>query len=155
MPALNGTLPFTKVDGVAVRIPQNLKFDVARMQEIFFNINVSEAEIRIRDCLSGFERVKQFLLIRHDRHSDAPAASGGLDDYRIPDIINYTSCVLEIRDTLICARHHGNAGIQHFASRGDFITDQFKHPARRPDELKTCSFAGGCKNWVFREKAVT
>ena len=89
MPPLHRAIALEKVHGVAVRVGEDLDFDVSRRCQIFFDQHAIIAErppsfaLRRRKCGAETARVVG------DLHSFAPAASGRLDQHRIADLLRF------------------------------------------------------------------
>src|SRR5207302_8650101 len=69
--SLNRALAFSQTDDVAVLVPEHLKFDVARVLNIFFQIEIPIAEGGRGLRLRLTEKRGQFIFVAHDAHAAA------------------------------------------------------------------------------------
>ena len=83
--ALQGAFAFAEMDHVAVLIAENLKFDVARMLDQLFHVDVGAAEGLLGFGARGLEQGNQLAAVAHDAHAASAAAFGGLDHDGIAD----------------------------------------------------------------------
>src|SRR5260370_7853029 len=74
------------MDHFAMLVAQHLKFDVTRMLEEFFRINVWRAKGLLRLAARRLICGKKFILLAHHPHTAASSACGGFENERIPDI---------------------------------------------------------------------
>src|SRR3546814_9482477 len=74
------------VYGIALAIAEDLKFNMARVAEIFLHIDggVAKGGFRFRSGLLH-QRFK-LTFFRHNLHAAPAAARSGLDEYRITDL---------------------------------------------------------------------
>ena len=70
-----------------MRIPQYLELYVAGIGQVFFDVDVTEAEGGRGYRLGRFQGLGQLPFVRDYRHADAPSAAGGLDDHRVSDLV--------------------------------------------------------------------
>src|SRR5262245_10615995 len=81
--ALNGTLPFTEMYGIAIFVGHDLELDMARPLNEFFDIAIGHTESIRRFSLRHLQGGQQFPPILHNTHSASAASGDGFDDYRI------------------------------------------------------------------------
>ena len=154
MSSLDGAFTLTKMDHIAKVVRQDLKFYMPWVRQVFFYIDVANAEGISGDRTRGFEGLEQLFFIGDDGHPDAAPASRGLHDHGKVDLPGYMSRSIEFPHAFIRTGHHGNAGLDHLPSSCDFIAHHFEDPSGRPDECYSRFAAGRSKCGVFRKKAV-
>src|SRR3546814_8185224 len=85
------------LNGIALAIAEDLKFNMARVAEIFLHIDggVAKGGFRFRSGLLH----QRFMLtfFRHNLHAAPAAARSGLDEYRITDLADRKSTRLNSR----------------------------------------------------------
>jgi len=81
MAALDRALALAEMDGVAVRIGENLKFDVARAHEVFFEQHGVVAESGQRFAFCRFEGFVELREVRDDAHPAPTPAGTGFDEH--------------------------------------------------------------------------
>src|SRR5687767_2491511 len=85
MPPLDGALAFAEVDGVPVFVRHDLKLDVTRPLDEFFDITMRYAKGVCGLCLCSLESSQQLCAIVDDAHAATTSAGNSLDDHRISD----------------------------------------------------------------------
>src|SRR6202165_128745 len=74
------------MDHFSMLVSQHLKFDVTRMLEEFFRINVRRAKGLLRLATGRLVSGQKFILLAHHPHAAATSARGGFENERIPDV---------------------------------------------------------------------
>ena len=74
MPPLQRAIAFTQMHRIAVAVAENLKFDMARVAEIFFEIHGRITERRFRFGPSLLHLGLKLFFAVHDLHTAAAAA---------------------------------------------------------------------------------
>src|SRR5262245_65139569 len=87
MPPLNRALALAEVDDGAMVIAENLELDVPGRLHVLLDVDVGNAERRLRLPLRGFDGMGQLAGGAHDAHPAPPAARGRLDDHRVADVL--------------------------------------------------------------------
>src|SRR5688500_12833467 len=106
---LQGTVALAEVDGVAAPVPEHLDLDVARLLEVFLDIDRLVAEGRLGFRAGGGESVRKVVLAAGDLHA-APAAPGRrLDENRVADVGGDALRLRVVRHAAFRARHAWNA----------------------------------------------
>ncbi|MCY1173559.1 hypothetical protein D9M73_137230 [compost metagenome] len=78
--ALERAVAFAQMDGVAIAVAKHLKFDVARVAEIFFEIDGGIAERGLRLAAGLLHQRFELILGGADLHAAPAAARRRLDD---------------------------------------------------------------------------
>ena len=89
IPALRRTFAFAQMDDVAVRIAEDLEFDMPRMCDVTLQQYTIAAERILRFALAGFQCGGELVDRTHDAHALAAAAVRGLDHQRIADTVRF------------------------------------------------------------------
>jgi hypothetical protein len=85
--ALQRAVALAQMDRVAVAVAEHLNLDVARIAEIFLDIDGVVAERGLGLGAAGAASgVSSSASARHDLHAAPAAAGGGLDEHRIADL---------------------------------------------------------------------
>jgi hypothetical protein len=81
MPALDGAIALKQVYDIALRVSNNLNFNVTGPFEETLNENgsVTERRLGLRNCT--LKCVHKLGLFAHDTHATASTAHSGLDDH--------------------------------------------------------------------------
>src|SRR5262249_24741913 len=144
MPSLDGAFAFECMDGVAVRIPKDLKFDMTRLPNVFLNENAMITE-RCR-CFSR-SRGKRILQLRHVLHQPHSLAAAPTDCL-------HKNGKFRSRWASIPDRDDGNAGLLHHTFRFELVAHRADRVGTRPDEDETAYFAGLGKACILGEKPI-
>ncbi len=85
MTALDGALPFTQVNQLAVRVTEDLDLDVAGSRDVALEEHPRVAEAAQRLALGGAHGLGEPARLLDDTHSPSAAAGRGLDQQRVAD----------------------------------------------------------------------
>ena len=85
MPALQGAIAVPAMDDIAVRVGQDLDFDVPGAIDELFEVDAGVLERGLGFVTSGLKRGREIRLVAANAHALAAAAGGGLDQYGIAD----------------------------------------------------------------------
>ena len=83
MAALDRALALAEMHDGAVMIAEDLELDVARPLDVLLDVDVADAERRLRLALRRLERLAELAGLADDAHAAAAAAGDGLDDDRV------------------------------------------------------------------------
>ncbi len=84
--ALQRAIALAEMDGLALAVAQHLDFDVARLLQIFLDIDGVVAEGGLGFAARGRQRGGKFGRAARDLHAAPAAAGGSLDQHRIADL---------------------------------------------------------------------
>src|SRR5437867_10948332 len=87
MAPLDGALALAEMDDGSVMVAEDLELDVARTLDVLLDVDVADAERRLRFALRGLDRVRQLVRGAHDAHPASAAAGRRLDDDRIAELL--------------------------------------------------------------------
>ena len=154
MPALNRALALAEVHDVAVMVADDLELDVARVLEVFLDVDVAVAERGLGLSLRGPERVGQLAGIPHDAHASPAAAGDRLDDDRVSDVLGDLERLLLAVDGAVAARQHRHARLLHRLLGPGLVAEQLDHAGIGPDEADVAGLAHLGEIRALREEAV-
>src|SRR5690349_2284420 len=87
MPPLDRAFALAEMNDVAMSVGQNLKLDVPRTNDIFFEIDTVVAKGGARFPARAFETGEQIFYALDEAHSFAASAGGGFEQYWIADLL--------------------------------------------------------------------
>src|SRR5436190_2552891 len=154
MAPLQGAVAFAEMDRIALAIAEDLDFDMARPLEIFFEIDITIAERRLRFCLRRLDRILKVGFGMRDLHASPTAAGRRLDQHRIADISGGAAGLADVVDT---AFRSGNDRYAEFLG-GSLGFDLIAHDADMgrggADELDFVLFEDLGEAGIFGEEAI-
>ena len=109
--ALDRTFALAEIDHVAMLVAQHLDFDVAGIDDEFFDEDAVVAERGFGFGLGEVEAFGDLGLRMRDPHALAAAAGGGLDHHGIADLVGDLHRVLFVFDDAEMSRHRRNLGL--------------------------------------------
>jgi len=152
--ALERTIAFAQMNRIAIAIAKHLKFDVARIAEVFFDIDrcIAERGFGLAPGLlhQGFKLV---LGVAH-LHPAPAAAAGGLDDHGVADLLGNPACGVEVGNRAVRTRNQRQAQCARGALGFDLVAhgaDMFGLGADPDDVMRFDDFG---KPGIFRQEAV-
>ena len=105
---LQRAVALAEMDGAAAAIAEHLDFDVARLLQIFFEIDRGVAERRSGLVGGGRKRQHQIVRCVRDLHAASAAARSRLHQHRKADRLCDRHGVVVGADRAVGAGHHGN-----------------------------------------------
>ena len=154
MAPLQRAIALAEMDRAAAAVAEHLDFDVARLLQIFFQIDRGVAERRFGLVGSGRERQHQIVGGLRDLHAASAAAGGRLDQHRKADRLCDRHRVVVGTDGAVGAGHHGNAELLGGLLGLDLVAHQADVLGLRPDEMQIVIGEDFGKAGVLRQKAV-
>lgn len=142
------------MDGMAIAIAEDLKFDMARVTQIFFKIDrrIAKGRFGFGPCLLNLGL--QLFFAIHDLHAASAAARRRLDDDRIADLARYRFGFIDILNRAIGAGNKRQAQCACGPLRLHLVAhraDMFGLGANPRDIMAFDDFGKLC---VFRQKAI-
>ncbi|MNR03024.1 hypothetical protein D3C85_1189020 [compost metagenome] len=129
MPPLGGAIAFIQAAQLPVAIRQELEFDMARIAQQLFQIQVGAAEAALGDQPRpppfGFD----VLRTVHGYHADAAPARGRLDQHGIAQVLRGLAHRVQVAPEHRAARRHRHAQRTHRVARLGLVP-QHADPAR-------------------------
>ncbi len=133
---LQRTVALAEMDRAATAVAQHLDFDVARLLQVFLQIDRGIAERGLGLVGCGRQRHHQIVGRLRDLHA-APAAPGGsLYQHGKADRLRNRHRVVVGSDTAVRARHHGNAEPLRGFLGFDLVAHQTDVLGLRADEMQ-------------------
>ena len=154
VPPLQRAIALAEMDRAAPAIAEHLDLDVARLLQVFFQIDGGIAERRFGLVGSGRERQHQVVGGLRDLHAASAAARGRLDQHRKTDRLCDRHCVVVGSDGAVGAGHHGDAEPLGGLLGLDLVSHQPDMFGFRSDEMQIVIGENFSKSGVFRQKAV-
>ncbi len=109
MAPLQRAVALAEMDRAAASVAEHLDFDVARLLQVFFQIDRGIAERRFGFIGRGRQRQQQVISGLRHLHAATAAAGGRLHQHRKADLPGDRHRVVVGADRAVGARHHGNA----------------------------------------------
>ena len=140
---------------VAVRVAENLDFDMARPAHQFFEIDLVLAKGALCLPLGAHYGIEKLVLALDWPHAAAAAAPGGLEHERVADIAREALHFPRIvRQGRCCGHDRYATGNCYIARR--YLVAEIAHGLRtRADEDNTRRSASVREFWTLGKKAVT
>ncbi len=142
------------MDGAAVAVAEYLDLDVARLLQVFLEIDRVVAERGLGLRARGRERDRQVRRRARHLHAAPAAAGGGLHQHRKADVARDRRRVGVGADAGIRARHHRNAEALDGALGLDLVAHQADMLGPRPDEVHAVLAEDFGEARVLRQEAV-
>src|SRR5579884_1745330 len=154
MAALHGTFAFAQGDDAAVRVGEDLNFDVAGARKIFFKVQAGIAERvhRFRGRIA--EGGEEFGIGRDETHAFAAASGDGFEENRVAHVLRERLRGLRIVDRVDGARHGGDVRAAGELAASGFRAERFHGVGGGADERDAGIGAGTRERSVLREEAV-
>ena len=89
MPTLHAALAFAERHRVAVRVTEDLHFDVTRRFEVALEVDATITECGQSAIGAGLRGALELGELAHDLHADAATARGGFDQQRQTDAFGF------------------------------------------------------------------
>ncbi len=134
VPPLDGTFALAQMHDVAMRIAEDLNFNVARPVDVLFEIKARVAK-RVERFRSGIAPRANHLRIRRDHaHAFPASARHRLEQDRISKLASYSCCVAQIFDWILGPGNHGHSSPGGKLAGGGFRSQALHRFGRWPDE---------------------
>ena len=102
---MNGAIALAEVDDVAMAISHDLKFNVVRIDDELFEIDLIVSKGFLRLMTRTVESRLEAGLVMRDAHAAAAAAGSRLDHDRIPDFFrDFDRVLLGLDDSIAAGR---------------------------------------------------
>ena len=118
---LDRALALAEVHDGAVVIAEHLELDVARVLDVFLDVDVADAEGRLGLALRRLERLAQLGGGADDAHAAAAAAGHRLDDHREAEVLGDLQRLLLAVDRAVAAGQDRHARLLHRAARARLV----------------------------------
>ena len=142
------------MNGVALAVAEYLDFDVARLAEIFLDIDRVVAECGLGLGARGRQCGREFLARFGDLHAAPAATGGGLDQNRVADFVGDFRRLAVVGDAAVGARHDRNAQAFGGALGFDLVAHDADMLGLGTDEVQAVVVEDLGKARVLGQKAV-
>src|SRR5690606_8436128 len=147
--ALDRAVTLVQVHGVAEAVGEDLRLDVLRIDDAFFQEHFRAAEGLGR--LGDHPRVGLLQIFAAVATTNAAAATtaGGLEHHRVADALGFAQGLGEVGDIAFGAGGAGHTGGDHAAARFGLVAHAADDFRTRTNELDPAFGADLCKFGVF------
>ena len=154
VPPLHGAVTLPQVDEVAVRIAEDLDFDVLRPRYVPLEKHVRPAERRCRFALRFREPTFELVGSGDDAHPPSAAAEARLDHDGVADSGRLGRSVREPAERRVGTRYCRDAGRACGALGCRLVAEQIELLRSRTDEENACFVAGSGERRALRQEAI-
>src|SRR5438093_1022666 len=141
MAALDGALAFTRMDGVAKLVGDNLKLNVPRPLNEFFQVTMRRTKRAGGFSLGGFQRGEQVAAAGHDSHAPSASTGNRLDDDRITNRFSGGERLLVGVDGVRASGQNRKTQSIHLPAGSGLVPHQTNGFGRRTNEFDPAGFA--------------
>lgn len=113
MSSLHRAISLVQINVVAVSVTEDLKLDVSRLLNVFFDNDMLIIEALLGLSLCSVKLVEELLLIVNNTHAFASASQGGLDDHWEANLLRFFEQELRILVVTVIAGYNWNLGVSH------------------------------------------
>ncbi|SUB55807.1 Uncharacterised protein [Brucella anthropi] len=152
---LDRTITLEQMHDIAVRVAENLAFDVTRTLDQLFEIDFVLAEGRLGLALGFRHLAGKVFLFADGAHATATTAPGCLEHDRITDLLGHTLHFRHVVRQWVGGGNNGNANRNRQITGGDLVAELAHRIRRRSDEGDARLVAGLHEFGAFRQKTVT
>ncbi len=153
--ALHRAFAFAEGDDAAVRVGEDLDFDMAGIFQIFFKIKARVSESIKRFGGGIAPRGGELGIASDQAHAFSAAARDGFEENGIAHGLRESLSFLWFFDGIVRARDDGNFGAASELATGSFRSEGFHGFGGRTDENEIGFFASAGEHWIFGEEAIT
>src|SRR5258707_4350786 len=154
VPPLDAAFALTQADQVSMRVAQHLKFNVARLLDKLFHVEIAVAKGRSSFGLRGIERALQFGLAADHAHAASASARRRLHDHRIADLRRPFARFFGGSNYAVRPGKDRHVRFLHCLARFFLFAHQPDDFRRRPNELDVRAFTDFGEVGVLAQQAV-
>ena len=151
---LERTVAFAQVDGVALAIAEYLELDMARVAEVFLDIDGGIAEGCFRLVAGLLHQRFELVFAFADLHPAPAAAAGSLDDDGVADFGGDRACFADLADRAIAPGNERQAQRARGPLGGDLVAHRADMFGLGPDPGDVVRFDDLGELGVFGQEAV-
>ena len=151
---LQRAIAFAEMDRIAFAVAENLKFDMARIAQVFFKIDGGIAKCSLGLAAGGLHQLRQVFGAVAHFHAAPAAARGRLDDHRIADFGRNQRSLGRIVDRAVGTGHQRQAELARGALRLDLVAHRADMFGFGPDPDDVVGFDDFGKLGVFGQEAI-
>ena len=152
--ALDRAIAVEKMDDVAFRIAEYLDFDMARIDESFFDENRAGAKRFFGFGNGARELAADFAGVVALPDAAPAAARRGFEHHRIADFAGDGERFVDIGDGAVAAGERAHAGVAGERAGGEFVAQAGDGLRIGADEADAAAFAAGGEFGIFGQKSV-
>ena len=152
--ALDRAVALEEMNHIAMRITENLAFDVTGALDKLLEVDFVLAERSHCLALAFRHLAQQVLGIANGAHAATATAPGGLEHDRIADLCRQAMDFTFVIRQRIGGRHDRNADADRKIAGGNLVAKLPHSIALRTDEDETCIVAGVHEFGTFRQETV-
>ena len=119
--ALERAIAFSQVDRATLAVAEDLEFDMARIAEVFLDIDRGIAEGGLGLAPGLLHQAFELVLCIADLHPAPASARGSLDNHRIADLGSDLARLVIVRDRTVAARHQRQAQLASGLFGGNLV----------------------------------
>ncbi len=147
--ALDGAIAFAEVNDIAMRVTQNLKLNVPRILDEFFDVNPAVAKHHFRLAPRGVIAFQQRNFIVRHAQATPTATRHGLDHHGVANLLGHAARRRLVLHHAVAAGRHRHAGAFGQFAAGLFVAKRIHHRRARADERDVATLAHLGKARVF------
>lgn len=142
------------MNDVSPRIPQNLKFNVMRVFDKFFNVDSTVAKGFLRFAAGGVIPLHQRNVVVRHAHAASTTSGDRLDHDRIPNLFGNLLGVLLVFHEPFGAGRRGDAGLFREVAADRLIVQCVHSRRSRPDEPDVAALANVGEVGILAQKSI-
>jgi hypothetical protein len=152
--ALNRAIALAQVDDVAVRVGQELHFDMPGILEVALDVDGRIREVGVPLTPCGLESALDVVALTDDAKALSPAARGGLDRERPAELVAEPDDLGRSCDRLGRSRDDRDAGSLHPLTRLRLRPHRLDRVRRRPDPREAGGLDRAGEDGILGEEPV-
>ena len=152
--SLHGAVALVQMHQIAVRITQNLHFDVSRAANQLLEIDLILAECRLGLAARRRHRLDELAVVLDDAHAAPTTAPTGLQHHREANRAGHRHDRRGVGGQGRRGGHHRNTGGLRQISRLDLVAQPPHGIRERAHEYDVCRGAGFRKLGTFRQEPI-
>ena len=152
--ALNGALPLTQINHIAVAIGHNLNLNMPRLLNIFFNKNAGIAKAGAGLIGGTLKAIAAVSLVPGHAHAFTATTGRGFEHHRVANTIADLHRMVGIAHHICVTANTANPGFFSNQFRGDFIAHRLNGFFARANKDNPRIVQRVAKLAVFREKTI-
>ncbi|MEZ5069730.1 MAG: hypothetical protein R2751_01875 [Bacteroidales bacterium] len=151
---LHRTFPFAEMDHVSVLVGQDLKFDVPRFPDEFFNEHIRIVEGFFRFLGGQVEHPFDVLVPFHHAHATASASGSRLENHGVTDVIGDLPGFIRAIHGTRAATQQGDVVFRRQLFGDGLVPHPVNGVGGGADEIDALFFAAAGEYRVLRQKSV-
>ncbi len=153
MTTLQRAFAFAERPHFPFSVGEDLKLDVLRALDEFFQVHVGISKSRFGFATRGEKARFHFVFVTNDAHAASAAAAGRFQDDGKSDALGFFDRVRRIAEDFAAGQKRQTEALC-VAARGDFVSPRAHRFWRWPDETQATFFADARELGILRQKSV-